>query len=100
MRENHKIKLGLGSFWNCLLPMDLREASIGVGGGLQIRRERSIMLQYQQTLRRIDMGNDQNQNLSRRDFLKLTLTSLGATFLAACGRALGIPATPSAVALM
>ena len=35
------------------------------------------------------------KNLSRRDFLKLTLTSLGATFLAACGRALGIPATPS-----
>ena len=32
-------------------------------------------------------------NLSRRDFLKLTLTGLGATFLAACGRALGIPAT-------
>ena len=25
----------------------------------------------------------QNQNLSRRDFLKLTLTSLGVTFLAA-----------------
>ena len=41
-----------------------------------------------------------NHNLSRRDFLKLTLTSLGATFLAACGRALGIPVTPSAVALM
>ena len=37
----------------------------------------------------------QNKNISRRDFLKLTLTSLGATFLAACGRALGIPATPS-----
>ena len=37
----------------------------------------------------------QNKNLSRRDFLKLTLTSLGATFLAACGRALGIPATSS-----
>jgi hypothetical protein len=36
-----------------------------------------------------------SQNLSRRDFLKLTLTSLTATFLAACGRALGIPATPS-----
>jgi hypothetical protein len=36
-----------------------------------------------------------NQNLSRRDFLKLTLTSLAATFLAACGRVLGIPATPS-----
>jgi hypothetical protein len=36
-----------------------------------------------------------NQNLSRRDFLKLTLTSLPATFLAACGRALGIPATSS-----
>jgi hypothetical protein len=33
----------------------------------------------------------QNQNLSRRDFLKLTLTSLGATFLAACGRALPHP---------
>jgi hypothetical protein len=32
-----------------------------------------------------------NQNLSRRDFLKLTFTSLTATFLAACGRALGIP---------
>jgi len=31
-------------------------------------------------------------NLSRRDFLKLTLTSL-----AACGRALGIPATPRSV---
>jgi hypothetical protein len=40
----------------------------------------------------------QNPNLSRRDFLKLTLTSLTATFLAACGRALGIPATlPTAV---
>jgi hypothetical protein len=37
----------------------------------------------------------QNKNLSRRDFLKLTLTSLTATFLAACGRALGIPVTPS-----
>ncbi len=37
----------------------------------------------------------QNKNLSRRDFLKLTLTSLAATLLAACGRALGIPATPS-----
>jgi hypothetical protein len=36
-----------------------------------------------------------SKNLSRRDFLKLTLTSLAATFLAACGRALGIPATPS-----
>ena len=36
-----------------------------------------------------------NQKISRRDFLKLTLTSLGATLLAACGRALGIPATPS-----
>ncbi len=36
-----------------------------------------------------------NQNLSRRDFLKATILSLGATFLAACGRALGIPATPS-----
>ena len=35
-----------------------------------------------------------NQNLSRRDFLKLTLTGLGATFLAACGRALGITPTP------
>ncbi len=33
-------------------------------------------------------------NLSRRDFLKLTLTSLTATFLAACGRAIGIPVTP------
>ena len=38
----------------------------------------------------------QNKNLSRRDFLKLTLTGLDATFLAACGRALGITATPSA----
>lgn len=37
----------------------------------------------------------QNPNLSRRDFLKLTLTGLGATFLAACGRTLGIPVTPS-----
>jgi hypothetical protein len=35
-------------------------------------------------------------NRFRRDFLKLTLTSLSATFLAACGRALGIPATPTA----
>lgn len=34
-------------------------------------------------------------SISRRDFLKLTLTSLTATFLAACGRALGIPATSS-----
>ena len=41
-----------------------------------------------------------NKNLSRRDFLKLTLTSLGATFLASCGRALGITATSSAVALI
>ena len=32
----------------------------------------------------------QNKSISRRDFLKLTLTSL-----AACGRALGIPSTPS-----
>jgi hypothetical protein len=39
-----------------------------------------------------------NKNISRRDFLKLTLTSLGATFLAACGRALGIPATSSSTA--
>ena len=37
----------------------------------------------------------QNKNLSRRDFLEPTLTSLTATFLAACGRALGIPATPA-----
>jgi hypothetical protein len=37
----------------------------------------------------------QDPKLSRRDFLKLTLTSLAATVLAACGRALGIPATPS-----
>jgi hypothetical protein len=37
----------------------------------------------------------QNKNLSRRDFLKLTITSLTATFLAACGRALGIPVTSS-----
>jgi len=36
-----------------------------------------------------------SKNISRRDFLKLTLTSLTAAFLAACGRALGIPATPS-----
>jgi hypothetical protein len=36
-----------------------------------------------------------SKNLSRRDFLKLTLTSLAATFLSACGRALGIPATSS-----
>ncbi len=36
----------------------------------------------------------QNKNISRRDFLKLTLTSLTATFLAACGRALGTPAAP------
>ncbi|MEW5941601.1 MAG: hypothetical protein AB1750_18195 [Chloroflexota bacterium] len=40
----------------------------------------------------------QNQNLSRRDFLKLTLTSLTATFLPACGRALGILVTPSPTA--
>ncbi len=39
-----------------------------------------------------------NPNLSRRDFLKATLLSLGATFLAACGRALGIPVTPSPTA--
>jgi len=37
----------------------------------------------------------QNKNLSRRDFLKTTLLSLGAAFLAACGRALGVTATPS-----
>jgi hypothetical protein len=37
----------------------------------------------------------QDPKLSRRDFLKLTLTSLTATFLAACGRALGISATSS-----
>jgi hypothetical protein len=37
----------------------------------------------------------QDPKLSRRDFLKLTLTSLTATLLAACGRALGIPVTPS-----
>jgi hypothetical protein len=36
-----------------------------------------------------------SDKISRRDFLKLTITSLTATFLAACGRALGIPATPS-----
>jgi len=36
-----------------------------------------------------------SKNISRRDFLKLTLTSLTAAFLAACGRALGIPATPA-----
>ena len=39
-----------------------------------------------------------SKNLSRRDFLKLTLTSLGATVLAACGRALGIPVTCSPAA--
>jgi hypothetical protein len=32
-------------------------------------------------------------SLSCRDFLKLTLTGLGATFLAACGRALGLTHT-------
>ncbi len=32
---------------------------------------------------------------SRRDFLNTTLLSLTATFLAACGRALGIPVTSS-----
>jgi hypothetical protein len=36
-----------------------------------------------------------SDKISRRYFLKLTLTSLSATFLAACGRALGIPATSS-----
>ncbi len=36
-----------------------------------------------------------NPNLSRRDFLKATLLSLGATLLAACGHALGITVTPS-----
>ena len=40
------------------------------------------------------MGNT-HKNISRRDFLKLTLTSLTATFLAACGRAFGIFATSS-----
>ncbi|GEM_PF-5894983 len=40
-----------------------------------------------------------NSNRSRRDFLKLTLTSLAAAFLPACGRALGIPATPSPASL-
>ena len=40
------------------------------------------------------------KNLSRRDFLKLTLTVLAATFLAACGRALGIPATLSSAAVI
>jgi len=40
-------------------------------------------------LKKINLGKNQH-NLSRRDILKLTLTSLGATFLAACGRALGI----------
>jgi hypothetical protein len=39
-----------------------------------------------------------SDKISRRDFLKLTLTSLTATVLAACGRALGIPATPSPTA--
>jgi hypothetical protein len=41
-----------------------------------------------------------NQNLSRRDFLKATLLSLTATFLATCGRALGIPATPASTLLL
>jgi hypothetical protein len=40
------------------------------------------------------MGND-HKNISRRDFLKATVLGLGATFLAACGRALDIPVTPS-----
>jgi hypothetical protein len=40
-----------------------------------------------------------SDKISRRDFLKLTLTSLTATFLAACGRALGIPVTPSSSTL-
>lgn len=39
-----------------------------------------------------------SKNLSRLDFLKLTITSLTATFLAACRRALGIPATSSPTA--
>ncbi len=43
------------------------------------------------------MGND-HPNLSRRDFLKATLLSLGATLLAACGRALGITVTPYPIA--
>jgi hypothetical protein len=41
----------------------------------------------------------QNQNISRRDFLKVTVLGMGATFLAACGRVLKItdppPATPT-----
>ncbi len=41
-----------------------------------------------------------NPNLSRRDFLKATLLSLGATLLAACGRALGIPVTSSSAAVI
>lgn len=36
-----------------------------------------------------------NTTLSRRDFLKATPLSLGATFLPACGRALGIPVISS-----
>ena len=37
----------------------------------------------------------QNKNISRRDFLKATVLGLAATFLAACGRALGITVTLS-----
>jgi hypothetical protein len=35
------------------------------------------------------------KNFSRRDFFKATMLGLGATFLAACERALGITPTPS-----
>jgi hypothetical protein len=36
-----------------------------------------------------------SKNISRRDFLKVSALGMGATFLAACGRALGITVTPS-----
>ena len=74
-----------------MLLLDLQSSR--VVGGLQIRRERSIVLQWKYKFRRLwDMTK---HNLSRGDSLKLTLTGLGATLLAACGRALGITATPS-----
>jgi hypothetical protein len=41
-----------------------------------------------------------NNNLSRRDFLKVTVLGMSATFLAACGRALKItPPLPATLTL-
>ena len=44
----------------------------------------------------LGVDNTMKKNLSRRDFLKVTVLGMGATFLAACGRALKLTTPPTA----